>query len=259
MRVATVLSCCIVSMVLAGADPVWAQGRTVEDGVYSAAQAARGKEAYTQACAACHMDSLRGFFDGGAAPPIVGDRFVNGWEAASMLDLFAKLRDTMPKDAAETVDEASKIDILAYLLEMNEFPSGEADLANDVALLTTTMVVPHGGLTPPEPGANVRVVGCLASGANGGWIFTNATEPVRTRGGQPSEGAALEAAAAQPLGTGTIRLMDAFPKPDGHVGHRMEAKGLLVAEIRQRGGGALIDTPGINLSSLTMVSSDCGS
>lgn len=258
MKRVAVLSCLILCLSISGERQASAQGRTVLDGVYSDAQAARGKEAYTQGCVVCHMESLRGFFDGGAAPPIIGENFVKGWEAASVLDLFAKVRDTMPKDNADSVDEASKLDILAYLLTMNEFPAGEADLSMDEAVLAGTMVVPLGGLTAPEPGASVRVVGCLARAPDKTWVLTNSPAPARAWGGQASEGAALEAAASVPLGDATIRLMDVYPSPEAHLGHRMEAKGLLIAALRKRGEGDLIRNQGINITSLAMVAESCG-
>jgi mono/diheme cytochrome c family protein len=258
MKLVAVLSCFILCLSLAGEEQASAQGRTVLDGVYSEAQAARGKEAYTQGCVTCHMESLRGFFEGGAAPPIIGESFVKGWEAASVLDLFAKLRDTMPKDNADSVDEASKLDILTYLLQMNEFPVGKADLAMDTSLLAGTMVVPLTGLTEPSPGSSVRTVGCLLQTPDKTWVLTSSPAPVRTRGGQPSEGAALETAATQPLGDGTTRLIDVWPSPEAHIGHRMEAKGFLIDVLRQRGGGDLVTGLGINLTSLTMVAENCG-
>jgi hypothetical protein len=258
MKLVAVLSCFILCLSLASERQVSAQGRTVLDGVYSEAQAARGKEAYTQGCVTCHMESLRGFFEGGAAPPIIGESFVKGWEAASVLDLFAKLRDTMPKDNADSVDETSKLDILAYLLQMNEFPVGEADLTMDTGLLAGTMVVPLTGLTEPSPGSSVRTVGCLSQTPDKTWVLTSSPAPARTRGGQPSEGAALEAAATEPLGDGTTRLIDVYPSPEAHIGHRMEAKGFLIDVLRQRGAGDLVTGLGINLTSLTMVAESCG-
>ena len=45
--------------------------------------------------------------------------------------LFTKIRDTMPPLNAEQVAPATKLDIVAYLLKVNGFPSGAGTLAID--------------------------------------------------------------------------------------------------------------------------------
>ena len=53
-----------------------AQTRTVWDGVYTDAQAERGRAAYQQSCAACHREDLRG---DSTAPSLVGESFTFLW------------------------------------------------------------------------------------------------------------------------------------------------------------------------------------
>jgi mono/diheme cytochrome c family protein len=69
---------------------------TVWDGVYSEAQAARGKEAYRQECAACHLDSLGGI---DMAPGLAGNAFLTTWNELSVGDLFERTRISMPQDS----------------------------------------------------------------------------------------------------------------------------------------------------------------
>ncbi len=51
--------------------------RTVQDGVFTDAQAARGQGVYRQQCASCHGNSL----EGAQAPPLVADGFVSRWQS----------------------------------------------------------------------------------------------------------------------------------------------------------------------------------
>src|SRR5215475_2503916 len=49
--------------------------RTANDGVYSEAQAARGRTLYQEKCAKCHGDTLQGR----TAPPLTGESFLGVW------------------------------------------------------------------------------------------------------------------------------------------------------------------------------------
>ena len=104
-----------------------AQGRTVWDGVYTADQARRGAEAYAQACAECHGADLGG---GDMAPGLAGVEFVYNWHGFSARDLFERLRVSMPPDRPNRVSRQDKADILAFMLEANGMPAGDAELAS---------------------------------------------------------------------------------------------------------------------------------
>lgn len=112
--------------------------RSVWDGVYSAGQATRGKAAYQQNCAGCHGDNLDGdghseraqLFDG-AIPPLSGDGFKANWNGHPLSDLFDKVQKQMPRDNPGTVSAKDCTDIVAYMLQFNQFPAGKNDLAAD--------------------------------------------------------------------------------------------------------------------------------
>src|SRR6185295_9189270 len=55
-------------------------GRTIMDGVYTVAQAERGKEKYGQKCSSCHGD----FLEGGRGPALSGQEFEANWDPASL-------------------------------------------------------------------------------------------------------------------------------------------------------------------------------
>src|SRR5262245_28755112 len=112
--------CRCVWVVLASAT-IAGQGalsRTVWDGVYTPAQAARGKVIYAQQCSRCHGD----FLDGGpiGRAPLVGAAFTDNWESMSVHDLFVHIHRTMPRDAARTLSTQDALDLVAFVLQSNE-------------------------------------------------------------------------------------------------------------------------------------------
>jgi quinoprotein glucose dehydrogenase len=99
--------------------------RSVKDGVYSAAQAARGKAIYAARCSACHGAGLEG---ADVAPTLAGPRFLDNWQGQSVGDLAGRIRTTMPLDDPGSLGPAQSVDVIAYLLEANRFPAGAAEL-----------------------------------------------------------------------------------------------------------------------------------
>jgi mono/diheme cytochrome c family protein len=99
--------------------------RTVWDSVYSVAQAARGETAYVQACARCHQASLSG---GDEAPPLAGTGFLGNWNGQTVADLHDRIRTTMPSDDPGSFARPLITDVVAYMLKVNGFPAGAADL-----------------------------------------------------------------------------------------------------------------------------------
>jgi mono/diheme cytochrome c family protein len=219
------------------------------DGVFTTAQADRGKAALLQnGCNGCHGPELAG--DRG--PALKGDRFIKTWENGSVNRLFIKIRDTMPPLNAEQVPANTKIDIVAYLLQVNGFPAGSGGLTADASVLDGFQIVRKGADAAVAPNfALVQVLGCLTQAPNGRWMLTNTTEPTVTKEESPTP-AALKAAEAAPLGTGTFELISVAPsfKPDSRKGYKVEARGLLY---RER------DLAELNLTSLEMIAPRCGS
>jgi len=110
--------------------------RTLQDGIYSDAQATRGQALYTQRCAGCHGAGLTG---GAQAPPLEGAAFRFKWRQEPLSALFIKIRYTMPPgappNAPPTAADAAKLDadqsadLVAHILKSNRFPPGKADFA----------------------------------------------------------------------------------------------------------------------------------
>ena len=105
---------------------------SVWDGVYTEEQARRGETLYHDKCALCHGDKLTG---GESAPPLTGGAFVSNWNGLTLDILFERIRVSMPSDNPARVGRQPKADILAYMLSMNSFPSGNADLPPKTELL----------------------------------------------------------------------------------------------------------------------------
>jgi mono/diheme cytochrome c family protein len=126
-----VLASVIVGTASVRAQPAETQ-KSVLDGVYTEAQAARGQEAYRQECAGCHLESL-----GGAdmAPGLVGEAFQKQWTDLTVGDLFERIRISMPQDSPAHLSRQTYVDIVAYILNANNFPPGSSELTHDLATL----------------------------------------------------------------------------------------------------------------------------
>ena len=218
--------------------------RTVWDGVYSEAQAERGRVAYARHCASCHAADLSGSLE---ARPLAGPRFMQDWSEDTVHTLYTRVRDLMPFDDPATLTDDVYLDSVAYILQYNGFPAGEADL--DPERLAGIRIQGRDGPGPVPSFALVQVVGCLTAAAGGDWMLTGSTEAVRTRDPAASDAEALAALAEEGAsGTATFSLMSVYPDPAEHAGHRMEVKGFL---IRRPDGDR------INVSSLAMVAPAC--
>src|SRR5436190_8683983 len=98
MNVRALTIVCVVPLVVAAvASAQSAPGTetTVRDGVYSAAQAKRGRATYDTKCASCH--------DGGTmGPELWGDQFQAQWDNKLVGGFFSRIQTTMPEDAPGT-------------------------------------------------------------------------------------------------------------------------------------------------------------
>jgi cytochrome c len=110
---------------------------SVWDGVYTEEQAKRGEGLYHEKCASCHGDKLTG---GESAPPLAGGQFLSNWNSLTLDILFERIRVTMPSDNPARVGRQSKADILAYMLSMNNFPSGKTELQHKTELLKEILI-----------------------------------------------------------------------------------------------------------------------
>jgi mono/diheme cytochrome c family protein len=94
-----------------------AAGKTVNDGVYTSAQAGRGLKIYSASCGICH-DTGR-FSD---------DKFFTDWSGKPLQQLFELIATTMPEDNPGGLKPQEYADVVAYLLSVNRFAAGPNEL-----------------------------------------------------------------------------------------------------------------------------------
>lgn len=223
--------------------------RTVDDGVFSDAQATRGAAAFDGACSGCHRADLTG----NSGPALRGQRFASQYAGKDLRTLFTKIATTMPKNAAVgSLPENVNLEIVAHLLRENGFPAGSVELAANA--LEGIRVLPGRPKPPPPVGdfSYVEVVGCLTAGPQHTWTLTRASDPVSVVPGsalrQASEPSTATASTGA-LGTRTVHLVDAMAyAPDAHAGHTIYLRGLLIT---------LAGEPRMTISAFEMVSPTC--
>jgi cytochrome c len=111
--------------------------RTVWDGVYTGAQATRGRTQYMQACASCHAGDLRG---DSTAPSLIEESFSFQWGDTTVGELFERIRTLMPSDRPGSLSSQSYRDIVAFILQSNKFPPGEKELDPDADALRQIVI-----------------------------------------------------------------------------------------------------------------------
>lgn len=110
-----------------------ATSRTTWDGIYSRAQAERGRKLYGVYCLDCHGDELEG--DVVEHPALAGGAFRDKWNGMTVGELFERVHRDMPMDNPGTLSRQKAVDLTAFLLAANDFPPGNEDLPADLPVL----------------------------------------------------------------------------------------------------------------------------
>lgn len=97
-----------------------------QQGYFTDSQAQAGKQTYTNHCAMCHGSKLQGQ----AGPALAGRKFASSLKFGKMStpQLFDFIAKHMPKNNPGSLSQQQDIDVLAYLLAQNGFPSGNDPL-----------------------------------------------------------------------------------------------------------------------------------
>jgi len=102
--------------------------RTTADGVFTEDQAARGESTFDEVCAACHFSrQFRG-------------RFMSSWTGSTVYSLYQMIRQTMPQNQPGSLSPRQYADVVAYLLEINGMPVGDAPLPSEEAALENILI-----------------------------------------------------------------------------------------------------------------------
>jgi mono/diheme cytochrome c family protein len=91
--------------------------KSVNEGIYTAAQADRGAATFKTSCTACHE-----------AARFTGNEFLAGWTGKPLHELFQHMSTTMPEDNPGSLKPQQYADIVAYFLRLNGYPAGKDEL-----------------------------------------------------------------------------------------------------------------------------------
>lgn len=123
---AVIVGWCLSGTVAAGQAQTALPGptRSTRAGVYTDAQAKRGRDVYAMMCQSCHTPASHS-----------GPVFTGAWEGLTLWQLFAFVREQMPQNEPGSLTPEEYVLVVAYLLKMNRLPAGETELpADSVAL-----------------------------------------------------------------------------------------------------------------------------
>jgi len=229
-----------IHVAFTGAQAPVPTGKTVWDGVYTAAQAERGRGFYSEHCAQCHGADLQG----GEYRALTGDRFWTSWQGTTVDRLLAHVSTNMPhsEDGSlkGTLGTSVYADIVAYILSRNEFPAGSSELS--AASVTGVRIEKKSGAGELPANSFVHVVGCLGTrGPDKNWKLVRGSRPARVPDGQEPDVNA-------PLGDREYTLMFVMTSLDKFAGHRMSVRASLIGE-----GGA----QGLNVTTIKSVNETC--
>jgi mono/diheme cytochrome c family protein len=104
--------------------PPCADSVTTKSGVYTAAQATRGRDVYAGNCKSCHTPESH-----------TGATFNATWNKRSLSELYTYIRDRMPKNEPGSLSAEEYADVLAYVLKLNRMPAGQRELPADSAAI----------------------------------------------------------------------------------------------------------------------------
>jgi mono/diheme cytochrome c family protein len=98
--------------------------RSTAAGVYTDEQANRGRDTYLMQCKSCHTPASH-----------TGATFASWWDRKPLSELYLFVTTRMPKNEPGSLQPDEYADVVAYLLKLNDLPTGSDPLpADSVAL-----------------------------------------------------------------------------------------------------------------------------
>jgi len=98
---------------------------------FTVEQASSGKVAFEANCATCHGNTLT---NGTFGPPLAGEYFRNTWPGRTVGALHEKAK-AMPPAAPGSLTDDAYVNIVAYILQVNDFKAGQAPLPSSATAL----------------------------------------------------------------------------------------------------------------------------
>jgi mono/diheme cytochrome c family protein len=126
----------LASTAAAAALTTWALADTagivsLQDGLFTEAQAIHGQELYYNFCMACHGDDMSGRDQ---APALAGPTFSDVWVGESLWALVERI-ETMPPNLPGMLSREESVNLLTYMLWFNGLPLGETELNTEKKVL----------------------------------------------------------------------------------------------------------------------------
>ena len=216
-----------------------AASKSVWDGVFSAAQAERGRGFYLANCSECHGATL----EGGEKQALKGDRFYADWQETTVDYMLGRISKNMPfsedGSLAGTLGTPTYVDIVAHILNSNGFPAGPTEMT--AASSVGVQIVKKGGPSELPSNSFAYVIGCLAKGEGRDWKLTMGSRPARVFESQSPD-------VNVPLGDREYTLKFVLTSLDKYVGYRMSVRATLIGE-----GGR----DGLNVRGVSPVNATC--
>ncbi len=102
---------------------------------FTIGQARRGSGLFRDNCVSCHASS-----------EFTGSSFERRWRNRAVGDIYEFILYSMPDDNPGGLPEQTYADIVAYVLDLNDFPAGDAELPTSMdALMMMKMFAEAGG------------------------------------------------------------------------------------------------------------------
>jgi S-disulfanyl-L-cysteine oxidoreductase SoxD len=103
-----------------------ASSTSVRDGVYTEAQADRGKALFEERCTDCHTPKMWG----------------SDWTGRSVADIFDFISNYMPEPNPGSLSPQQVRDVLAHIFKSNDLPAGAMELPETIAALKQIRLEP---------------------------------------------------------------------------------------------------------------------
>lgn len=108
------------------------EARPRSEGIFTEAQAVRGRSLFFSNCAACHGGALQGEE---GIPALTGKRFFDRWGGRPANMLYGYIDTQMPLGQPGSLGAQGTADVMAYILSVNKLPPGTRELPSDAGLL----------------------------------------------------------------------------------------------------------------------------
>lgn len=135
---AVALFVALVALLAPNAASAQKTSRSTLTGVFTAEQAAAGKEVFVGSCTGCHTSASH-----------TGAIFLSHWAGKPLSELYGFVSQRMPKATPGSLSEDEYVFVVAYVLKINGMPAGKTELTGDPELLNdirfdtkTPIVVP---------------------------------------------------------------------------------------------------------------------